>query len=264
MARIIVVTSGKGGVGKTTVVANLGFALASLNLKTLLLDIDLGLNNLDVVMGVENKIVYDIIDVLEKKCRAKQALIQDIYQPNLFIFPSTHTYSSINIETAQIKEIIAELEPFFDYILIDCPAGIENGFFRAIEIAREAIVVTTPHISAIRDADKIIGFLENMNILNPKLIVNRVRGDLIISGDMIAIDSIKSFLNIELLGVVPEDDLVTSQLLYGGAVLDKGDFKNSFNLISSKLHNGTTNVFDCTRKYKGIFGSIRRELKRKI
>lgn len=262
MARIIVVTSGKGGVGKTTVCANLGYALAMRKARVLLVDVDFGLNNLDVVMGVENKIVYDLIDVLEGRCRPKQALIQDFFTPNLYVFPSNHTYSHVNITGKLIKDVLSEIEYAFDYILIDCPAGIESGFYRASEIAEEAIVITTPHISAVRDADKIIGCLQNFNMTNIHLIVNRARGDLILNGDMISTDTIEKYLNIDLLGVIPEDDNVAGQLLIGGVVRGASDAKNAFLMAAKKLHDGKEEVFDCTKKYRGMLGGIKRSLRR--
>ena len=263
MARKIVVTSGKGGVGKTTVCANLGLALSELNLKVLLIDVDFGLNNLDVVMGMENQIVYDLVDVLEGKCRVKQALLQDFYNPNLFVFPSNHTYSSVSIDGKKINEILGEVEDFFDYILVDCPAGIENGFFRALEIADEAIVVTTPHISAIRDADKIINFLRTFNFDTVGCIINRARGDLMLDGDMVDIDTIEKYLKINLYGVVPENDIISQQLLIGGTVKN-GEIRQAFKLIAKRINDGETEIFDCTKKYKGFIGNIKKTLRRSV
>jgi len=262
MSRNIVVTSGKGGVGKTTVCANLGFALANAKQKVLLVDFDFGLNNLDVVMGVENKIVYDIIDVLEGKCRPKQALIQDFFNPNLYVFPSNHMFCKKKIEISDIELVIRELQSTFDYILFDSPAGIDNGFLRSISMATESIVVTTPHISAIRDADKVISLLKGNNINDVMLIVNRARGDLMIDGDMLTIDTIEDFLKVELVGVVPEDDNTSRQLLCGGAITKETDAKFSFDLIVDYLINGRKEIFDCTRKYKGVIGSIRKNLRK--
>ena len=206
MARKIVITSGKGGVGKTTVTTNLGVALSNLNLKVLILDVDFGLNNLDVVMGVENRVVYDVIDVLKGKCRAKQALIQDFFNPQLYVLPSVHSVNNFNITSEQINFIISQIESMFDYILIDCPAGIEIGFHRAVKCADEAIVVTTPHISAIRDADKVLTLLNSYNLNSVKILINRVRGDLIVNGEMFNENTIKEYLNADLIGVVPDDD----------------------------------------------------------
>lgn len=264
MARTIVITSGKGGVGKTTICANLGYALARLKLKVLLLDVDFGLNNLDVVMGIENKIVYDIADVIEGKCRAKQALIQDFFLPNLFVLPSNHVYTTYKIDSEKIKAVLNQVEDVFDYIIIDCPAGIEVGFHRAVKNANEAIIVTTPHISAIRDADKVASILHNYNLSQVSLIVNRARGDLIMRGDMLNESTISEYLKLNLLGVVPEDDVITTSLLSGGQVDKSSSSYNSFNLIAGYLHNGKKEVYDCTKKYRGFLGSIKQKVRKVV
>ena len=264
MARVIVVTSGKGGVGKTTICANIGTSLARAGLRVLLMDVDLGLNNLDVVMGVENKIVYDICDVIEGKCRPKQAIVQDFFLQTLYVMPSNHTYTNFNISKEDIGNIIADLEYMFDYILIDCPAGIDIGFHRAVANASEAIVVTTPHISSVRDADKVIGLLKSYNMSNIGLIVNRARGDLMLNGEMIAVDTIVEYLDCDLLGVVPDDDAISTQLLIGGSVNIGSPAYKSFYMVTEKLHNGTNVVFDCTKKYRGVVGHIRKSLRRMV
>ena len=264
MSRIIVVTSGKGGVGKTTLCANLGTQLAKSGLRVLLIDVDLGLNNLDVVMGVENKVVYDVCDVVMGKCRAKQALIQDFFIQTLYVLPSNHTYTNFNINSAELRKIINDMEYMFDYIIIDCPAGIDPGFHRAVACATEAIVVTTPHISSVRDADKVVGLLKSYNICNVGLIINRARGDLMVSGEMLDVETITDFLQVDLLGVVPDDDVVSTKLLTGGGVNLDTDAYKSFYMISNKIHNGVNDVFDCTKKYKGVLGNIRRNIKRLV
>ena len=175
MGEVIVITSGKGGVGKTTTTANLGVALALRNKKVALVDTDIGLRNLDVVMGLENRIVYDIVDVVEGKCKLRQALIKDKRFNELFLLPAAQTRDKSAVNEEQMKELIGKLKEEFDYILIDCPAGIEQGFKNAIAGANRAIVVTTAEISAIRDADRIIGLLEASEIKNPELIINRIR-----------------------------------------------------------------------------------------
>lgn len=263
MARKIVITSGKGGVGKTTVCVNLGYALANLGKKVLMLDVDFGLNNLDVVMGVENKIVYDLIDVMSGKCRTKQALIQDFFEQNLYILPSNHTYCG-NIEESRLVQVLNEVEEQFDYVLIDCPAGIDQGFSRATLCADEAILVTTPHISAVRDADKVLTILNNYEVNLVQLIINRARGDLMIDGDMLSVDTIKQYLNIPLLGIVPEDDKITCQSLAGGKVSEVSDAYYAYAMIANRLHSGSEQIFDCTRKYKGVIGAIRRKVKRLV
>ena len=159
MSRKIVVTSGKGGVGKTTIVSMLGIGLSRKGYSVLLVDMDFGLNNLDVVMGIENKIVYDIIDVLEGRCLPSQAVIQDFLESNLYIFPTTHGFCRVKFGSRELLGIIKELEDQYDFVLIDCPAGIDGGFRRAVECGAEHIVITTPHLSAIRDADKVINVI---------------------------------------------------------------------------------------------------------
>ena len=264
MARTIVVTSGKGGVGKTTICANLGYALAKLNLKVLLMDVDFGLNNLDVVMGIENKIVFDIADVIEGKCRAKQALVQDFFVPNLYVLPSNHTYTTYKIDSEKIKAVLNQLSDAFDYILIDCPAGIELGFHRAVKNADEAIIVTTPHLSAIRDADKVASILHNYKLGSVNLVLNRARGDLILSGEMISETTISEYLKIDLLGVVQGDDCVRTSLLGSGQVSKNSPSYEAFKLIAQFLHEGRREIYDCTKKYKGFLGAIKQKVRKVV
>ena len=187
MSEVIVITSGKGGVGKTTTTANVGTGLAQLNKKVVLIDTDIGLRNLDVVMGLENRIVYNLVDVVEGNCRIKQALIKDKKYPNLFLLPSAQTRDKTSVTPEQMQKLVEELREEFDYILLDCPAGIEQGFKNAIAGADRALVVTTPEVSAIRDADRIIGLLEANEIKKIELIVNRLRMDMVKRGDMMSI-----------------------------------------------------------------------------
>ena len=188
MSEVIVITSGKGGVGKTTTTANVGTGLAQLNKKVVLIDTDIGLRNLDVVMGLENRIVYNLVDVVEGNCRIKQALIKDKKYPNLALLPSAQTRDKSAVSPEQMKKLTDELREEFDYILLDCPAGIEQGFQNAIAGADRAIVVTTPEVSAIRDADRIIGLLEANEIKLIQLIVNRLRMDMVKRGDMMTVE----------------------------------------------------------------------------
>ncbi len=206
MGEVIVITSGKGGVGKTTTTANLGAGLACQGKKVVLIDTDIGLRNLDVVMGLENRIVYDLVDVIEGSCRLKQALIKDKRYDGLHLLPAAQTRDKNAVSPQQMVGLCDELRNEFDYIIIDCPAGIEQGFKNAIAGADKALVVTTPEVSAVRDADRIIGLLEAHEIKNPKLIVNRVRQDMVKRGDMMSIDDIIDILAIGLIGVVPDDE----------------------------------------------------------
>lgn len=208
MGEVIVITSGKGGVGKTTTTANIGTGLALQGKKVVLIDTDIGLRNLDVVMGLENRIVYDLVDVVEGACRVKQALIKDKRYESLFLLPAAQTRDKSAVSPEQMIKLCAELKEEFDYILIDCPAGIEQGFRNAIAGANRAIVVTTPEVSAVRDADRIIGLLEANELRNPRLLVNRVRIDMVKRGDMMTIDDIIDILAIDLIGVVPDDEKI--------------------------------------------------------
>ncbi|MCX7781059.1 MAG: septum site-determining protein MinD [Negativicutes bacterium] len=208
MGEVIVITSGKGGVGKTTTTANLGTGFALLGKKVALVDADIGLRNLDVVMGLENRIVYDLVDVTEGNCRLKQALIRDKRFENLYLLPAAQTRDKTAVSPEQMKELCRDLAQDFDYVLIDCPAGIEQGFKNAIAGADRAVIVTTPEVSAVRDADRIIGLLESEGKSNPKLIVNRIRPKMVKKGDMMDIDDIIEILAVDLLGIIPEDEYI--------------------------------------------------------
>lgn len=203
MSEVIVVTSGKGGVGKTTTSANIGTGLAKLNKKVLMIDTDIGLRNLDVVMGLENRIVYNLVDVIEGNCRAKQAMIKDKRYDTLFLLPSAQTKDKNSVTPEQMKTLISELRDEFDYIILDCPAGIEQGFKNAIAGADRALIVTTPEVSAIRDADRIIGLLEANEIRKIHLIVNRIDMDMVKRGDMMSVEDVVEILAIDPIGVVP-------------------------------------------------------------
>ena len=206
MGEVIVVTSGKGGVGKTTTTANIGTGLALEGKSVVLLDADIGLRNLDVVMGLENRIVYDLVDVVEGVCRMKQGLIKDKRFPNLFLMPAAQTKDKSAVNPEQMIKLTKELAEEFDYVIVDSPAGIEQGFKNAIAGANRSIVVTTPEVSAVRDADRIIGLLEANELKNPQLLINRLKLDMVRRGDMMNIDDIVDILAIDLLGVVPDDE----------------------------------------------------------
>ena len=208
MSEVIVVTSGKGGVGKTTTSANVGTGLAAMGKKVVLIDADIGLRNLDVVMGLENRIVYNLVDVVENKCRIKQALIKDKRHPNLFLMPSAQTKDKTAVTPQQMVKIVNQLRELFDYIILDCPAGIEQGFKNAIAGADRALVVTTPEVSAIRDADRIIGLLEANEFKQIDLIINRLRPDMVRRGEMMSSADVVDILSIPLIGIVPDDENV--------------------------------------------------------
>lgn len=206
MGEAIVITSGKGGVGKTTTTANVGAALANMGHRVVLVDADIGLRNLDVVMGLENRIVYDLVDVVEGFAKLKHALIKDKRFENLFLLPAAQTKDKNAVSPEQMRQLIADLKEEFEFVVIDCPAGIEQGFRNAIAGADRALVVATPEVSSVRDADRIVGLLEANELKQPMLVINRLRPAMVKKGDMMDIDDMIEILAIELLGVVPEDE----------------------------------------------------------
>lgn len=222
MGEVLVVTSGKGGVGKTTASANIGTGLALMGKRVVLVDTDIGLRNLDVVMGLENRIVYDIVDVVQGNCRLKQALIKDKRFEGLFLLPAAQTKDKNAVSEDQMKKLCQDLLEDFDYVVVDCPAGIEQGFKNAIAGAQDAVVVTTPEVSAVRDADRIVGLLEASGLREPKLVINRIRPEMVKKGDMMSMEDIIEILAIDLLGVVPDDESIVVSTNRGEpAVLDE-------------------------------------------
>ena len=262
-ARVIVITSGKGGVGKTTTTANIGASLAEKGHKVLLIDTDIGLRNLDVVMGLENRIVYDLIDVIEERCRISQALIKDKRCPNLVLLPAAQIRDKNDVNADQMKELISSPKDSFDYILIDCPAGIEQGFKNAIAAANEAIVVTTPEVSATRDADRIIGLLEAAGIKNPRLVINRLRIDMVKDKNMLSVEDILDILAVKLLGVVPDDENVVISTNKGEPLVYKGDSlaAKAFKNIASRIEGVEVPLLDLDIKMS-ILEKIKFVLKR--
>lgn len=235
--KTIVVTSGKGGVGKTTTVANIGTVLAKKKHSVVMVDGDIGLRNLDVVMGLENRIVYNVVDIIEGKCRKQQAMIRDRKLTNLYIIPAAQTREKDAVQPEQMKQLCDELAEEFDYVIIDCPAGIEQGFKNAIAGAQTAIVVTTPEVSAIRDADRVIGLLEANLLKDIHLIVNRLNLRMVKNGDMMSTADIVTLLSIPLLGVVPEsEDVVVSTNRGVPLVLERGSKAGiAFQRIAARL-----------------------------
>jgi len=264
LARKILVTSGKGGVGKTTVIVNISTQLSTMGYRVLIIDGDFGLNNLDIVMGIENKVIYDIYDIVEGRCRPSQALVSNFYNDNLFILPATRDIRGIGISAHSMLSIVKELEPMFDYILIDSPAGIDKGFVRTLNITKEVIVVTTPHISSLRDADKVCKILRSVGVDIINIVINRVRGDLILNGESVTIDFIKEFLGYDVIGVIPEDDEVNKQLLLGGEIHTNTPVFSSFKKIVKYISYGKLELYDCTKRYKGIIGNIRKRIRRLV
>ncbi|NLV89831.1 MAG: septum site-determining protein MinD [Tissierellia bacterium] len=249
----IVITSGKGGVGKTTTSANLGTGLALLGNSVVVVDADIGLRNLDVVMGLENRIVYDIVDVVEKNCRLKQALIRDKRFEKLYLLPAAQTKDKTAVSPEQMLELVNDLKKEFDYIIIDSPAGIEQGFQNSIAGADLAVIVTTPEISAVRDADRVIGILESKGLYNPKLIINRIRQEMVKRGDMMNIDDIIDILAIELLGIVPDDEAIVVSTNKGEPVVvdEKALSGKAFRNISKRILGEEVSLLNLDENQEG-------------
>jgi septum site-determining protein MinD len=208
MSRIIVTTSGKGGVGKTTITANLGMALARLGRKVALVDADFGLRNLDLLLGLENRVVYTAVEVFTGECRLEQALVRDKREPGLVLLPAAQNRTKEAVSPEQMKQLISDLTNVYDYIVIDSPAGIEMGFKNAVAGAKEALIITTPEVAAVRDADRVIGLLEAEGIKSIHLIVNRLRPTMVQANDMMSVQDVQEILAIPLIGIIPEDERV--------------------------------------------------------
>lgn len=265
MARVIVVTSGKGGVGKTTATSNIGMSLARLGHSTLLIDADVGLRNLDLLLGLENRIIYTGVDVLKDTCRLEQALIQDKRQPKLSFFPLASNRADTPIGADQVQEFIERLKPSYEYILIDCPAGIDNGFQTAIESANEAIVIVTPEVPSIRDADRVVGILLSKGIKNIKLIINRIRPNMVKTDDMMSIEDVKNILGIDLLGVVPDSEKIIVASNRGEPIVLEAKSclpGKAFENISRRLNGDNVEFLDLNRP--GGRNSVKRILKNLI
>lgn len=237
MSECIVITSGKGGVGKTTTTANLGAGLALSGKRTVVVDADIGLRNLDVILGLENRIVYDLVHAIEGECKLSQALIRDKRVEGLYLLPAAQTRDKNAVKPEDMKRLVAGLKEEFEYVLIDCPAGIEQGFRNSIAGADRAILVTTPEVSAIRDADRIIGLLEAHEIADPKLILNRYRPGMVQRGDMMTKEDILEILAIDLIGILPDhEDVIISANRGMPAVFDpKSEIGRAFMRITGRV-----------------------------
>ena len=259
MENIIVITSGKGGVGKTTTTANIGVGLAKRGKKTVLVDTDIGLRNLDVVLGLENRIVYDLVDVVEGTCRLKQALIKDKRYDGLFLLPAAQTRNKMAVNPEQMQELIKRLSEEFDYVIIDCPAGIEQGFENAVAGAKSAIVVTVPEVSSVRDADRIIGLLGASDVDEVLLLINRMRPDLVAQGDMLAIDDTLEILGIDLIGVIPEDELIfrSSNLGEPAVTIPASMAGKAYSNVVSRILGEDVPIMDMKQKL-GFFARLKR------
>ena len=258
MARKIVITSGKGGVGKTTVAVNLGRCLAALGERTVIADTDFGLNNADVVCGAEERVLFGMTDVIEGRCRARQALLPLEDSANLFLLAAGKSYER-PLSPQAVRLVLDSLAPRFDYILIDSPAGIEGGFHRACAAADEAIVVTTPHISSLRDADKVVAVLKSYRLKSVELVVNMVRGDMVADGEVLSPNEIAGLLKVPLLGVLPQEDGV-----FLGERRRSSEGQRAFRMLAANIAKGTRRLYNPTGRYRGFFGSIRRSLKKSL
>ena len=258
-ARVVTVTSGKGGVGKTTAAANIGVALASAGQRVVCIDADIGLRNLDVVMGLENRIVYDLVDVVEGRCKLRQAMIKDKRLPDLHLIPAAQTRDKTAVSPKDMQRLADEIRPDFDWVVIDSPAGIERGFRNAIAPADLVLIITNPEVSAVRDADRIIGLVEAEEKGPPKLIINRVKAEMVRRGDMLSTEDVLEVLAIQLIGVVPEDELVLVSSNQGmPAALDpKSRAGKAFRDIARRL-NGEEVPFEDLEARDGFFGRLSR------
>ncbi len=256
MSEVIVITSGKGGVGKTTTTANVGTGLAMLGKSVIMIDTDIGLRNLDVVMGLENRIVYNLVDVIEGKCRLKQALIKHKKHANLCLLPSAQTRDKDSVTPEQMKELVEELKKEFDYILLDCPAGIEQGFKNAIAGADRALVVTTPEVSAIRDADRIVGILEANEMARIDLVINRIRIDLVKRGEMLNVNDVNDILALPLIGIVPDDENIVISTNQGEPLVGNNTKAGQAYMNICKRITGEEVPFMDLDSKRGVFGKL--------
>lgn len=259
-ASVLTITSGKGGVGKTTATANLGIALADLGKKVVCIDTDIGLRNLDVVMGLENRIVYDLVDVVEGRCKLKQALIHDKRMPELFLIPAAQTKDKSAVSPKQMCKLIDELRPDYDWVLIDSPAGIEHGFKNALAPADQVLVITNPDVSAVRDADRIIGMVDAQQKGPAKLIINRMNPSMVKRGEMLDADDILELLAIKLIGIIPEDENVLISTNRGQPVVlePKSKAGQAFRNIAHRLNGEEVPYLSMEEKqdiFKRLFGN---------
>lgn len=258
--RIIVITSGKGGVGKTTTTANLAVALANEGYRVVAIDGDVGLRNLDVIMGLENRIVYTLVDVIEGTCRLNQAMIRDKRTENLYMIPTAQSRTKDAVSAEQMLDICGQLRKEFDFVLIDSPAGIEAGFRNAAAGADEALVVTTPEVSAVRDADRIIGLLESMEKAPISLIINRIKPDMVKRGDMLSTEDVLDTLAVDLIGVVPDDESVVTSSNKGEPLTFSNSSRatKAFLNIAKRICGNEVPFMDLSDDQKGFFSSLKR------
>ncbi len=267
MSRVIVITSGKGGVGKTTLTANLGTALAQLERSVVVVDADFGLRNLDLLLGLENRVVYTAADVINGDCRLEQALVKDKRNPKLALLPAAQSRNKLAISVDQMKRIIEDLAARYDLVVVDCPAGIEQGFRNAISGATEAVVVTNPEISAARDADRVVGLLEAAQIRPTQLVINRLRPEMVLTGQMMSVEDVEEILAIPLLGVVPEDKEVIVSTNKGEPLVLSGQphlAALAIANIARRLTGETVPFLDLEDANSGFLGRLKKFLNQKV
>jgi septum site-determining protein MinD len=258
-AKVITITSGKGGVGKTTATANLAAALAAEGAKVVCIDADIGLRNLDVVLGLENRIVYDLVDAVEGRCRLRQAMIRDKRLPELFLIPAAQTRDKSAVTPSDMVRLCDEIRPEFDWILIDSPAGIERGFRNAIAPADIVIVITNPEVSAVRDADRIIGLIEAEEKGPARLIINRIKQEMVRRGEMLTTEDVLELLAVDLIGIIPDDENVITSTNRGVPIAMNGKSKSgqAFRNIAKRIRGEQVPFLDLEER-GGIFGKLSR------
>ncbi len=267
MSRVIVVTSGKGGVGKTTTTANLGMALAKRGRKVIVVDADFGLRNLDLLLGLENRVVYTAVDVLAGQCRLEQAIVKDKRHPNLMLLPAAQNRTKDAVRPDQMRQLVNALSKAFHYVLVDSPAGIEMGFQNAIAAAQEALIVTTPEIAAVRDADRVIGLLEANNIKKARLIVNRLRPAMVQANDMMSVEDVQEILAVPLIGIVPDDEHVIMSTNKGEPLVLAETptlAGTAFDNIARRLEGETVDFLDLTVPKDNLLAKLRKMFSTKL
>lgn len=264
MGQIITVTSGKGGVGKSTSLANIAVALSDLGQKVIAIDFDIGLRNLDMILGLENRIVYDVIDVMEGRCKLHQATIQDKFSKNLHFIPASQNQDKTILDKAKVNALLEQLKPLYDIILLDSPAGIESGFEHAIAFADRSLVISTPDVSSVRDADRVIGIIDAKSLkaqqggeVRKDIIINRIKPDLVQKGDMLSVDDVLKILALPLIGVVLDDEKVISSTNTGEPVVRdmKSKSGEAYRRIAKRILGEEVEYMEL--KSKGFFGKIK-------
>lgn len=261
MARKIVITSGKGGVGKTTICTGLGFSLAKMGYSVLLVDGDIGLNNLDILTGTYEKITYDIFDVVSGKCRPNQAIVRHNFYKTLFVLPSVKACFPERIKTKDFYDAVMCLNNDFDYILIDSPAGVEMGFERAVCAADEVILATTPHITSIKNTDRVSSFLNGKYFNKINIVINKIRSDLVLKKEMLSVGEISNALSIPILGIVPEFDEISISASINGALKLTDKVFKAFDILAQNICFGKNYLYDYKKEHRGFFAKILNSIK---